>query len=319
MTKMIRWIPTSSLHSSVLHDLQIEMLLYRTPFGISFLGILLLGGEASKNSMEYYYPAAPRNNRILTESMITPRYGHVSALLPDGRILSAGGRARHAGDFLASTELYNPESGTSEAGPEMSTERYEAAMAVLDGSIFVCGGLNRHREFLNSCEKFHAGKWTSIAPMNEKRHGLTMVALHGKLYTIRGLKSDKELSTSTECYNPNSNSWKIVNRWPSRHMKPAAAVFDDWIYVCGGMTSILLNVCERYDPKSDKWETVGYMNIRRHSHSLVVVNGNLYAIGGASSRNDYAVEMYDRKKNSWTVLPDRLIQKRYQASAVAIQ
>src|SRR5437667_9547124 len=49
-------------------------------------------------------------NFVITGSLATARNGHTATLLPNGKVLIAGGRNGHSG--LASAELYDPASGT---------------------------------------------------------------------------------------------------------------------------------------------------------------------------------------------------------------
>ena len=58
-------------------------------------------------------PSAPSFMWDVTGSMSTPRVGHTATLLPDGRVLIAGGTSSsRSADALSSAELYSPMDGT---------------------------------------------------------------------------------------------------------------------------------------------------------------------------------------------------------------
>jgi hypothetical protein len=76
--------------------------------------------------------------------MTDARVIHVTAALPDGRIMVAGGlrelKARE-GSSLASADLVDPATGQASPAGLMSTSRVEAVAVVLpDGRVLIAGG-----------------------------------------------------------------------------------------------------------------------------------------------------------------------------------
>src|SRR5439155_11997034 len=73
-----------------------------------------------------------------TGSLVTQRYFHTAALLPNGGVLVAGGDGN---GYLTSAELYDPVAGTWSATGSMATARYaHTATRLPSGKVLVAGG-----------------------------------------------------------------------------------------------------------------------------------------------------------------------------------
>jgi Galactose oxidase, central domain len=114
--------------------------------------VLITGGDSSyggrglatEKSAELYNPST--GTFTATASMTTPRDGHTATLLPDGKVLIAGGGPRidGSGYSLASAELYDAATGKFVATGSMSIERWGHTATLLNnGKVLIAGGFRR--------------------------------------------------------------------------------------------------------------------------------------------------------------------------------
>src|ERR1700727_466784 len=72
--------------------------------------------------------------------MLEARSGHTATLLPDGKVLIAGGMRRNQ-DFYKSAELYDPATGKFQLTGEMNERRVGPAAVLLpSGKVLIAGG-----------------------------------------------------------------------------------------------------------------------------------------------------------------------------------
>src|SRR5438128_1831410 len=85
------------------------------------------------------YEAATNSWSTIPASLIEPRAGHTASLLPDGRVVLAGGET--AGRISQSIELFDPSTGAFSFAGTLSMPRARHAAAVLsDGRVLIAGG-----------------------------------------------------------------------------------------------------------------------------------------------------------------------------------
>jgi hypothetical protein len=90
---------------------------------------------------ETYDPAA--GTFTATGAPTAPRMGHAAALLPDGRVLIAGGvdiDPATPESFARSAEIYDPATGTFTAtGDMVKAHAFHTATTLTDGRVLIAG------------------------------------------------------------------------------------------------------------------------------------------------------------------------------------
>ena len=209
---------------------------------------------------------------------------------------------------LAALQTGSPAIAQQKAGewatlPPMPTMRSEISAAVVDGRIYVGGGLTDEGG-LAEFEVFDiaTGVWTELTDLPQRRHHAAMAAVGGKVYVSGGyMSSFNEGLRDLRAYDPEAGTWRRVASPPQARVAHAMAAVGGRLYVVGGLTADPHSLWS-YDPAADAWtEGLARMPTAREHVAAVGFGTRLYVIGGRWSRVNLSVlEIYDTVTNTWS-------------------
>jgi Kelch motif/Galactose oxidase, central domain len=153
------------------------------------------------SSAELYDPASGRWR--LTGPLELGRSDPVAAVLPDGRVLMAGGSAPYGRwvGYLSAAEVYDPASGSWRAAASMPGVRSDLTLSVLgDGRAIAIGGLDAPDHPLSTTEIYdpRGNRWTSGPQMPIDRSDHTATVLRdGRILATGGLFAPSGRATAS--------------------------------------------------------------------------------------------------------------------------
>jgi hypothetical protein len=185
--------------------------------------VLLTGGQIDNNNgdgsvtAELYDPVA-NSFATLTATLTTPRGGHTSTLLPNGRVLITGG-FNNSATALNTAELFDPvtQAFTPLVATMTSPRENHTATLLPNGKVLLAGG-NSAGVTINSAELYDpvANSFTALVPtLNSVRavHTATLLP-SGRVLMAGGgiLLSSGSITVfnTAELYDPVANSFTLL-------------------------------------------------------------------------------------------------------------
>ena len=266
----------------------------------------------------------------LTDPMAAPRAAHSATLLPDGRVLVAGGCTLDScelGPDGASAELYDPETGAFTPTGRLTKPRVGHAGVLVVGKVLVLGGWDTDGVSA-SAELYDpdTGSFTPAGPMNSKRGGFTATRLSDGRVLIAGGYDGERYLASAELYDPLSGVFtSIEDMTAQRNSHIAAALPDGRVLMAGGSSGEgeVVASAEIFDSKSGKFSETGDMTVVRYKHGAAPLpDGRVLIVGGSDARDSqgrYAsAEVYDAVSGAFTAT-DAMAAERFKLpDAVAV-
>ena len=179
--------------------------------------ILVTGGTwvnssffTSMASAEMYDPATGLWTAV--NPMSTNRSGHKAVLLPNGRVLVAGGVPGSISFAHSSAEIFDPATGLWNSIAPMTTGRQDTTATILpNGRILFVGGYSLG--YLTNAETFDpfTGLWSATAPLSLGRSSHTATLLPSGKVLIAGGFTNGAATSLALVYDSShgfSNSWR---------------------------------------------------------------------------------------------------------------
>ena len=254
------------------------------------------------DSASLTYPLVVDPSFSATGTMADARFGHSATLLPDGKVLVAGG---YNGGYLNTAALYDPNTGTfTPTGPLIEERAFFTATRLLNGKVWIAGGENGDPHaptFLASTEIFDpVTKTFSAGPaMPEAREVQTATLLpNGKVLIAGGFDGNSGLGTAF-LYDPSANSFSAAIAMKASRMNHTATLLpNNKVLIAGGHdgAGTFHASAELYDVASNAFSlTTGAMGTPRQAHtSTLLLTGKVLITGGSSDPAFLrSAELYD--------------------------
>jgi hypothetical protein len=265
--------------------------------------VLFTGGSDGTQylaSAELYNPAAGKFTA--TGSMTTARGWHTATLLQDGKVLIAGGASPSAGPtILASTELYDPVTGTFAPTGNMIVERYyHTATLLQDGNVLVAGGQRS-----SSAELYDpsAGTFAQTGNMTLARDGHTATLLHNGKVLIAGTGMP---DMDGELYDPVAGAFAVTGTMTVAGMQHTATLLNNgMVLIAGGLNPNSQafpndDRAELYDPNAGKFTATGNMTRKRGGPATTLLRDGRVLVAGGATYSDNSAELYDPSTGTFT-------------------
>ncbi len=270
-------------------------------------GTVLVAGGSSSNSgsdilatAELYDPATGTFSS--TGSMGTTRIYHTATLLPNGKVLVAGGHGAVGGSdiYRATAELYDPATGTFSPTGSMGTARYHHTATLLpNGKVLVASGYDGVSGVFRATAELYdpaTGTFSSTGSMGTARvvHKATLLP-NGKVLVAGGNSAGVYLATA-ELYDPATGTFSSTGSMgTARYSQTATLLPNGKVLMAGGQYGGgYVATAELYDPATGTFSSTGSMGTARYVHTAALLpNGKVLVAGGYGGVYLATAELYD--------------------------
>lgn len=283
--------------------------------GRSRLSFLVLGITGFALALTAFRPA-PLTTQVGSLSpaapMLQARSSHSATLLPNGKVLIAGGMRRNQ-DFYRSAELFDPITWRFQPTGDMTVARVgHIAVLLQSGKVLIAGGWVG-KGCTDSAELYdpNTGRFVEISRMTSRRgqpsatllpNGDVLIAGGGDHDTPGGIASAEIFRASTLTFEP------VAPMHNARISHTATLLKDGRVLIAGGRGEIVNATAELFDPKTRTFAETGHLLTARYKHTAGLLPDGRVLIAGGSDERDWqgslsSAEIYDPQTGKFVPAP----------------
>ena len=190
----------------------------------------------------------------MISNMLITRADHTATLLPNGKVLIAGG-AQYNNTVTGESELYDPATNTWSPTGSMNVARSgHTAVLLPNGKVLAIGGSDATGAGIATAELYDptAGTWTLTSSMNHARAGLrdqnAQLLNNGTVLIAVG-----DSPSTSEVYTPATQKWSSPISMGQAHCSAGTVMLSDGkVLIAAGFDCVKLDnknaLAELYTP-----------------------------------------------------------------------
>jgi len=136
---------------------------------------------------------------------------------------------------------YSLKEKTLKEKPHMKNGRIYHGIILINGELYICGGLDQNLNVINTCEKYiiKENKWVNISPMKEQLSKINLVQIDSKNFAVfGGQKKDNVFNYDIHYYRIDTDTWFILDNFkmPKGILFPGLCKINEkYIMIFGGI------------------------------------------------------------------------------------
>ncbi len=253
--------------------------------------LYMVGGKTANAHVSSVYVYDPGDPIDATDDFWTtaPNLPGVAVENPavvsfNGQVYAFGGSTGPFSGAVGNAAVFNPLTSTWSALMDMPTARGGATAQVVDGEIYVIGGLAENGSSLSTVEIFDplSGQWSNGVSLQTARDNPGSAVIDDLLYVFGGRTRDvDDTLSSLEVYNPTTDTWRFGNNLLTGRRTMVVGTIDGRIQVTGGEGGgNTFAAHEEYNPATGIWKPLSSISTPRHGSAYGTIDDVTYVAGG---------------------------------------